>query len=65
MREPYPTAQQWLIYYADLAEQCGGEIPISYPRITTWRCECGTENATVEGDRRRCVNRECNVVRMR
>lgn len=64
MREPYPTEAQWLEYYTDLAKKCGGEIPISYPRITTWRCECGTVNATVDGERRRCVNPKCNVVRI-
>lgn len=28
----YPTEAQWLRYYADLAKQCGGEIPIGYPK---------------------------------
>ena len=65
MIEPHPTAQQWLAYYADLAERCGGEIPIGYPAITTWRCECGTDNATVEGERRRCTNKDCHILRLK
>ena len=59
-----PTEAQWLAYYTDLAAQCGGEIPIGYPAITQWVCECGTINATVDGERRRCVNSKCNLVRI-
>lgn len=63
--EPYPTPEQWRQYYLWYAGECGGEVPIGYPSIIQWKCECGTENATVEGERRRCVNKDCNVVRLK
>jgi hypothetical protein len=61
----WPTPEQWRQYYIDLAAQCGGEIPIGCPAITQWVCERGTDNATVEGERRRCTNKACHILRIK
>jgi hypothetical protein len=61
----YPTEEQWRQYYIDLAAQFGGEVPIGYPLIIQRVCECGTDNATVEGERRRCTNKACHILRIK
>lgn len=61
----HPTEEQWRDYYLWLADQCGGEVPIGYPRIIQWVCECGEKNVTVEGERRRCTNKDCHILRLK